>query len=132
MLRHKILNVLDVNRYNYKVASTLEEILVLPERLYTMKLSCGSERPPERSIDYVYRAVSLLKYLVENPCGIKKLQKKYSKVKRSQVKPPKLKEASYYALKVLLNELVQKGFLEHSTLGYYASSKGKQLLQSNL
>lgn len=114
---------------NEEVVKKLESILELDQVLFTWKLSCGSERPPSRKIDYFYRCCSLLKYLVENPSGIKKIRKKYSTMKRRGVKPVRKKLASYGPLKLMLNQLESKGLIAHKKdKGYYTSVKGKELL----
>ena len=132
-LSQEILGVLDHNKFNHKVALILEKELDFPDKLFEVKLSCGSERSPLKTIDYYYRAVSILKKLVENPHGMKKLRWEYSRIKRGWVKPPKNCRATYYAIKLILMQLKDRGYLNwKENLGYYTSEKGKTLLSSNL
>ena len=121
----------DPNKYNLKIAMELKE-LKLPEKLFTVKLNCASDTIPEKGIEYYLRMVSILKKCVENPMGIKKIRSIYKRYKKNKVKPPTRFNATYYSTKVLLNCLFENQYLNKNKLGYYASSKAKDLLNSKL
>ena len=132
-LPRAISRVTDQNEFSNKVALHLRDELDLPEKLFEVKLSCGSQRSPLRSVDYYRRAAGILKNLVENPQGLNKLRRNYSKIRRGVVRPPKSCKASYYPIKVMVNQLVNRGYLSWGAKkGYYASEKGKSVLSMYL
>ena len=130
-LVHKLNSVKDMSTYNKVMAEKLSQNVKFPEKLYTVALNPASLLP-HLTLEYYCRAVSILKKLIQNPGGIKKLRNYYSRIKRGTVAPPKKVLASRYPLKVMVGALVQAGYLGLMKKGYYTTSKGKQLLQSVL
>lgn len=132
-LKQKLSAIVDLNRYNQRVAEELEKLIELDPRVFLVKLSCGNENPPMRTIDLYLRAVSVLRFLVENPQGCSKLRNKYSRMKNGKVKPVKRKPSSYFGIKKILEALEKSNLInKKEDLGYYTTNKGKQLLIKHL
>ena len=89
--------------------------------------ACCQRIPQERDWYYI-RAVSLLKYLHTNPLGIKKLLKRYGKMRSRGSAPSKRYLASGFLTRHLVQELERVGYLAIHPKGRYTSLKGKQLL----
>ena len=112
-----------------KAIEILADQLQLPQKIFSLKLSCGSQRPPHYKRHYYARCVSLLRKLVENPRGVKSVCKMYKRKKQSSVTPPKLKNASSNIIRIMLKSLLANGYLNKHPKGYYTTSKGKDLLK---
>ena len=116
----------------YLIVEELKKQVILPEKLFSVKLSCGSDTLPQDNVDYYTRLVSILKKCVENPMGIKKLMSLYKRAKRNKVRPPSMHSATYYSTKVMVGALLKNEYVNKNNKGYYTSKKGKILLQSKI
>lgn len=117
-----------VNQLKLNYPMTQEEL----DRIMVHKFSCGSERPVQK-VSHVYeRACSILRYLFENPQGVKKLRQKYSVLKRRGVQKQRRKLSSYYSIKKYIEYLLRTDLVKSvSKKGYITSAKGVTVLVEN-
>jgi small subunit ribosomal protein S19e len=92
------------------------------------KSGACSERLPTEPNWFMIRAVSLLKVLWSNPIGIKKLQKRYGKMRSRGSAPSKKYSASGFLLRHLIQELERVGYLGNTFKGRYTTQKAKDML----
>ena len=119
--------------YN-KVRKTLEELgitqdLLKSRRIIThYKLSSGNTNPPQETKHYYERMGSILRCLVENPRGIKYLQKKYQRFRSNWVRPPRSRNSGGSFLRRCTKLLKENKLLASNSKGYYTSKEGKDIL----
>ncbi len=92
------------------------------------KSGACSERLPSEPEWYMIRAVSILKVLWSNPLGIKKLQKRYGKMRSRGSAPSKRYSASGFLLRHLIQELERVGYLGNTPKGRFTTQKAKDML----
>ena len=132
-LKEKFSSIKDFNLFNNRVATELEKTVKFASKLFLVKLSCGNENPPMKYQDIYLRAVSILRYLTENPQGCSKIRNKYSRMKKNRVKPVKRKPGSYFMVKEILSPLEKEGLIsKKDNKGYYTTLKGKELLLKHI
>lgn len=121
----KDFNQVVVNQLKLNYPMTQEEL----DQIMMHKLSCGSERPVQE-VSHVYgRACSILRFLFENPQGVKKLRQKYSVLKRRGVQKQRRKLSSYSGIKKYLNYLLRMDLIKPVLKkGYITSTKGVTVL----
>jgi ribosomal protein S19E (S16A) len=112
-----------------QMIQSISSDLKLPDKIFNLKLSCGSERPPLYKKHYYTRCISILRKLVQNPCGVKSVCKMYKRKKMSSVTPPKLMNASPNVIRIMLKSLFASNYLDRHSKGYYTTKKGKDLLK---
>lgn len=122
----------DQNAFNARVVKQLM-VRVNLEPMVGYKL-CNIDRTVNlESINLYYRAASLLKYLLQNPRGVKHLRYVYSKVRKSDsVKPPKRSLAGGYVLNQILKELKKKQLIASTAKGLYTAREGRNILKKCL
>lgn len=121
------LNLNETIQKKENLAKKLAQICPYPEENHYKALNLGKEIPLNR-IQYYHRMASILKKIIENPCGPNKIAKMYKSTKKSSTKPPKYKVSYVKKIKETLEILQDKNLVLHSKKGYYTSKKGKDLL----
>ena len=126
------LSISDQLSVNARIVEKLKEQVSF-ESLIGYKL-CGADQFIKLSAEpFYYRSTSLLKYLLQNPRGVKHLVKYYSKMKkRDSVKPPKNVGASSFILVKILRTLEAAELIAHNDKGYYTARKGRMILKQCL
>jgi len=115
-----------------KLIITLKEELKFDYDPKYFKSGACSERIPDNENWYYVRAVSILKFCIENPRGIKKLRRRYGKLRNLGSKPSKKYLASGFLLRHLVQELERNNYLAVHPKGRYTSERGKKLLETAL
>lgn len=122
------LSTLETKEKQVQLATALKETCALPQEYLIKKMSCGSTNPPHEEIQYYLRMGSILKRIIENPCGFSKIAICYKTKKQDSVKPPKIKFMCNSLAKIMLKKLQDQGLASVNQKGYYASKKGKDLI----
>jgi len=123
-----IIKNMDTFNVGCYLTEQLKSELVFSYNPQMYKSGACCERIPQEKDWYYIRAVSLLKYLHTNPLGIKKLLKRYGKMRSRGSAPSKRYLASGFLTRHLVQELQRVGYLAIHPKGRFTSSKGKQLL----
>ena len=122
------LSTLETKEKQVQLASALKDTCTLPPEFLVKKMSCGSTNPPHEELQYYLRMGSILKRIIENPCGFSKIAIAYKTKKQDSVKPPKFKFMCNSLAKIMLKKLQEQGLASVNQKGYYASKKGKDLI----
>lgn len=113
-----------------KLAEKLKSLCPLEREHTIKKMSSGSDRVPLVDLHYYMRLGSILKRLIHNPCGVKKISTFYKRKKGSSVKPPSMKTMYKSLVRVMLKKLEEQKLIAKNTEGYYTEKKGKDLILS--
>ena len=103
--------------------------LKLPASIFYESL-CTASKIPQKEIDYYERALSIIKYLVENPTGVNSIANHYRRPIRSKVKRnTRYIRARKSILRLILTSLKESNYVFHlKDKGYVTTEKGKKLI----
>ena len=118
--------------YNKMVPELKAELEPKVESLLYRKFSSGNSTVPLTKDSIYFRAAAIIRKLTENPQGIKKISKTFSRKKNRGVKPSKVVNSSRNLIRKLTRILLDHGYLCRHLKGLYTSTKGKDLLIKNL
>lgn len=123
----------NTNKLIEKAAGELKKEIKAPEWSIFVKTGHGRDRLPENQDWWHMRAASILrKVYIDGPIGVSKLRTKYGNKKNRGHKPEKFCKSSGKIIRVLLQQLEEKGFIEKAEKGVHKgraiTGKGKSFL----
>lgn len=126
----KVLKLHETPEKQVTLALALSKEVILPTSILLRKTSVGSTTIPHQQLHYYCRMASILKKVIENPCGVQKIAKSYKTKKKDSVKPVRMTFMNRRVAAVMLKLLKAKGLVDQNAKGYYASKKAKDLILS--
>lgn len=117
-------------------AEALKTVIKMPDWAKYVKTGAGRERPPEdKDWWYVRAAAVLRKVYLKGPIGVNKLSTAFGNKKNRGYKPEKFYKGSGKVLRVILQQLEEKGLIEKGERGVHKgriiTSKGKSFLDKS-
>lgn len=119
----------DSDKLVKSAANELKSVIQMPEWARFVKTGVSRERPPESEDWWYMRAASVLRKVhADGPVGVQRLRTRYGGLHRRGHKPAHFAKGSGKILRVILQDLENKGLMKKEKKGRTVTPQGQKLL----